>query len=78
MGRMARTIRAAFHLARDALRVRPHPSHPDLAMALGWVAELAPARVALMHMDQSMDYATLCRTLPDGVEPGYDGWEIGW
>jgi phosphoribosyl 1,2-cyclic phosphate phosphodiesterase len=24
-------------------------------------------------MDQSMDYASLCRTLPAGVEPGYDG-----
>jgi phosphoribosyl 1,2-cyclic phosphate phosphodiesterase len=24
-------------------------------------------------MDQSMDYATLCATLPAGVEPGYDG-----
>ena len=57
----------------DALRHAPHPSHPTVAEVLGWIAELAPRRSALIHMDQSMDYATLCATLPAGVEPGYDG-----
>ncbi|MEO5867175.1 MAG: MBL fold metallo-hydrolase, partial [Sphingomonas sp.] len=60
----------------DALRRRPHPSHPDLAMAIGWISELRPKRAVLMHMDQSMDYATLASELPHGVEPGYDGWEF--
>lgn len=60
----------------DALRRRPHPSHPDLPTALMWIAELAPKRSALVHMDQSMDYATLCAELPVGVEPGYDGLEM--
>jgi phosphoribosyl 1,2-cyclic phosphate phosphodiesterase len=59
----------------DALRRRPHPTHPDLATVLGWVDELAPARTVLVHMDQSMDYARLCAELPAGVEPGFDGWE---
>jgi phosphoribosyl 1,2-cyclic phosphate phosphodiesterase len=27
-------------------------------------------------MDESLDYATLCRELPGGVEPGYDGLVI--
>jgi phosphoribosyl 1,2-cyclic phosphate phosphodiesterase len=27
-------------------------------------------------MDQSMDYATLCRELPTNVEPAYDGMEL--
>ena len=62
----------------DALRERPHPSHPTLGAALGWIGELRPARSALIHMDQSMDYVTLCETLPDGVEPGYDGLEFAW
>lgn len=62
----------------DALRERPHPTHPDLATTLGWIEELAPARAALIHMDQSMDYATLRASLPTGVEPGYDGWEARW
>lgn len=59
----------------DALRRRPHPSHPDLATVLGWIEELRPARAALIHMDHSMDYATLRAELPASVEPGYDGLE---
>ena len=60
----------------DALRRRPHPSHPDLDTVLGWVRDLAPKRAILIHMDQTMDYASLRTTLPDGVEPGYDGLEV--
>ena len=33
-------------------------------------------RAVLTHLDKSMDYATLCAELPDGVQPGYDGLEI--
>ena len=57
----------------DALRKRPHPTHPQLSAVLGWVEQFQPRRTALIHMDNSMDYATLCRELPDRVEPGYDG-----
>lgn len=60
----------------DALRRAPHPSHPTLDQALGWIAEMAPRRAALVHMDQSMDYASLSASLPPGVEPGYDGLEF--
>ena len=60
----------------DALRHAPHPSHPTVDAVLDWVTELAPARTALIHMDHSMDYATLVRNLPDGVVPGYDGLEL--
>lgn len=60
----------------DALRRRPHPSHPDLATVLGWVEQLRPRRTVLVHMDQTMDYAMLRDELPAGVEPGYDGLEI--
>jgi phosphoribosyl 1,2-cyclic phosphate phosphodiesterase len=60
----------------DALRRRPHPSHPDLPTVLRWIAEFAPRRAALIHMDQSMDYATLVVELPPGIEPGYDGMEL--
>jgi len=62
----------------DALRRWPHPSHPELAAVLGWVEELGPRRTALVHMDQTMDYATLAAELPAGVEPGYDGLEMVW
>lgn len=57
----------------DALRHKPHPTHPHLAQTLGWIERLRPGRAVLTHMDQSMDYATLAATLPSGVEPGRDG-----
>ena len=60
----------------DALRRRPHPSHPTLDAVLGWVDELRPRRSALVHMDQSMDYASLVAELPGGVVPGFDGFEM--
>ena len=62
----------------DALRHAPHPTHPTVAQALGWIAELRPARAAFIHMDHSLDYATLAAALPAGVEPGYDGLEFAW
>ncbi|MFS0771307.1 MBL fold metallo-hydrolase [Sphingomonas sp. 1P08PE] len=60
----------------DALRRAPHPSHPTVDAVVGWVDELRPGRAVLIHMDQSMDYRSLCAELPDGIEPGFDGMEI--
>ena len=60
----------------DALRRHPHPSHPDLPTALGWIERFRPGCALLTHMDQSMDYRSLLAELPEGVEPGYDGLEI--
>ncbi|MBW4330951.1 MBL fold metallo-hydrolase [Stakelama sp. CBK3Z-3] len=60
----------------DALRRKPHPTHPHLAQVLEWVKRFKPNRTALMHMDNSMDYAALIHELPRGVVPGYDGLEI--
>jgi phosphoribosyl 1,2-cyclic phosphate phosphodiesterase len=61
----------------DALRRRPHPSHGHLSQVLEWIEEVQPGRAILTHMDHSMDYAGLVAELPRGVEPGYDGMEIG-
>ena len=60
----------------DALRRRPHPSHPHLSQVLEWVVQLQPKRTLLTHLDNSMDYDTLMAELPAGVEPAYDGMEI--
>lgn len=60
----------------DALRRHPHPTHSHLEQTLGWIAKYRPARAVLTHMDQSMDYQTLCAELPKTVEPGYDGLVI--
>lgn len=60
----------------DALRRKPHPTHPHLAKTLEWIGRLTPKRAILTHMDNTMDYATLLGELPAGIEPGYDGMEI--
>lgn len=60
----------------DALRRHPHPTHPHLAQTLDWIGTINPGQAILTHMDQSMDYETLCAELPDAVVPGYDGLEV--
>ena len=74
---------AAFEVLRgldlwivDALRPKPHPTHTHLDQTLQWIEKLQPKRAILTHMTWDMDYATLCRTLPPGVEPAYDGMVI--
>jgi len=63
-------------LVIDALRYAPHPSHAHLELTLAWIAELQPRRAILTNLHVDMDYQTLRRELPAGVEPAYDGMEI--
>ena len=57
----------------DALRYMPHPSHWSVKQTLSWVERLQPKRTIFTHMLGDLDYDTLRRELPDGVEPAYDG-----
>lgn len=61
-------------LVIDALRYTEHPSHAHLDQTLAWIDELHPKRAVLTNMHVDLDFATLQRELPPGVEPGYDGW----
>lgn len=63
-------------LVIDALRHKPHPTHPHLGMTLDAIARARPKRAFLTHMDQSMDYRSLLAELPADIEPGFDGLEI--
>ena len=60
----------------DCIRYVPHVTHAHLEKTLQWIARVRPQRAILTHMDESLDYETLRRTLPPGVEPGYDGLTI--
>ena len=60
----------------DALRRRPHPTHPHLERTLEWIGIVRPGLAILTHMDHSLDYRTLLAELPAGVEPAFDGMEI--
>lgn len=52
---------------------RPHKVHASLDQVLEWVARLRPRRTVLTHMSAAMDYRSLLRELPPGIEPAYDG-----
>ncbi len=60
----------------DALRPAPHPSHAHLDQAIAWAQELGARRTILTNMHIDMDYQSLKRSLPEGIEPGYDGLNI--
>jgi len=57
----------------DALRYRPHPTHATVEQALTWIARVKPERAILTNLHVDLDYETLRRELPQGVEPAYDG-----
>lgn len=60
----------------DCLRYRSHPTHAWLERTLEWIEQIKPRRAILTHMNHEIDYATLTRELPEGVEPGYDGLTV--
>lgn len=63
-------------LVVDCLRMEPHPTHANLAMALELAAAAGVRQAILTHMDRSMDYATVGAGLPDHVSVGYDGMVV--
>lgn len=62
----------------DALRHAGHESHFSVKQALAWSERLKPKRTILTHMTSELDYETLARELPAGVEPAYDGMMISF
>ena len=60
-------------LILDALRHEPHPTHFNLAEALGVVDRLKPKRTFFTHLSHGFDHAETESTLPEGVALAYDG-----
>jgi phosphoribosyl 1,2-cyclic phosphate phosphodiesterase len=73
---MATLYEAADVFICDCLQRRPHPTHAHLDAVLGWARELKVGQLYLTHMNNSMDYATLVRDLPEWAAPAHDGLEI--
>jgi phosphoribosyl 1,2-cyclic phosphate phosphodiesterase len=63
-------------LILDALRTQPHPSHANLAEALGWVERVRPRRAWFTHMSHEVDHEATERTFPEHVRLSYDGLRI--
>ncbi len=60
----------------DALRYRPHPTHSHLEKTLAWISRVRPRRAILTNLHIDLDYRALINSLPDCVEPAYDGMTI--
>lgn len=60
----------------DALQYKPHATHAHLDLTLEWIKRVKPKRAILTNLHVHMDYQTLLRELPPGVEPAYDGMQI--
>ena len=60
----------------DAMRLRPHPTHAHLDLALEWIAAIRPRRAFLTNLHVDMDYAEVDRITPSHVHPCHDGLVI--
>jgi phosphoribosyl 1,2-cyclic phosphate phosphodiesterase len=60
----------------NTLRHAPHPTHLALDQTLAWIERLKPRRAILTHMHIDLDYEALRRSLPEHIEPAYDGMVI--
>ncbi len=60
----------------DCIDREPRPSHSHLEQTLKWIERVKPKRAILTHMNFNLDYESLVRELPPGVEPAYDGLVI--
>jgi phosphoribosyl 1,2-cyclic phosphate phosphodiesterase len=60
----------------DCISRDPRASHSHIAKTLQWIDRVKPRQAYLTHMSLLLDYDTLMRELPKGVEPAYDGLMI--
>jgi len=60
-------------LVLNALLPRPHPLHLSIAEAVTVAQQLGARRTLLTHLTHESSHAELAATLPDGIEPAYDG-----
>lgn len=63
-------------LILDCLREAPHPSHFNLEQALEAIETLRPRRAILTNLHVDLDYASLAKRLPKGIEPAFDGMRV--
>jgi len=49
------------------------PTHAHVDKVLGWASRVRPKRLVLTHLGPGLDYDALCKRLPKGAEPAYDG-----
>lgn len=53
-----------------------HFKHMKAVDIITLIQQIKPQRAILTHMNHSFDYDELKKSLPEGIEPGYDGMTI--
>jgi len=51
----------------------PHATHLDVGKAVDWVKRVKPVRAVFTHLGPYLDFATLQRSLPAGIDVAHDG-----
>lgn len=64
------------HLVVDALRDREHPTHMNVADALGVIEKVRPRAAWLTHLCHELGHAALESRLPGGVRVAFDGLKL--
>ncbi len=60
----------------DALRIRPHPTHMNLAEAAEVLLAMQARKSLVIHLCHEVSHAQADQWLPDGISPAYDGLQI--
>jgi phosphoribosyl 1,2-cyclic phosphate phosphodiesterase len=60
----------------DCLRYKKHDTHANLEQVLGWHDYVKPNRMILTNLHIDLDYDILCKQLPKGIIPAYDGLQF--
>lgn len=60
----------------DSLRRSPHPTHAHVDKTLRWIERLNVPHAVLTNLHIELDYEALKASLPDHVEPAFDGMTL--
>jgi phosphoribosyl 1,2-cyclic phosphate phosphodiesterase len=71
-------LRGVRVLVVNALFDRPHPTHLSIPEAVEVARAVGAERTLLTHLTHRHSYAALAASLPDGVEPAYDGLAVAF
>jgi phosphoribosyl 1,2-cyclic phosphate phosphodiesterase len=75
-GEAVAVLRGVRVLVVNALFHFPHPTHLSIPEAVEVAEAVGAERTFLTHLTHKYGHAELSETLPDGVEPAYDGLTV--
>jgi phosphoribosyl 1,2-cyclic phosphate phosphodiesterase len=69
-------LRGVDVLVLNALFQKPHPTHLSVPEAVNVAQRVGATRTFFTHLTHEQSHAVLAASLPEGIEPGYDGLTI--